>query len=887
MGSIKPADWTLRPWGPLRSGKNYTIHSEGPDMVVTFAARVATDKDMADLEVSMRLDGQQIEIVSWRDRNGRVTLDAKAHSEVLRDAIEVLEVARVVDPQIARRLRSYGRDLVPFFNAKELEFERSELDYQRRAAANRSTSAPPMAQASTAKTATEAQLRRTLEAAQTKSEKAMDARRRLPPGASRAKVTTANARWSRAAEARDRAQNALDDHLSGQTIARPTTTPGMLGVGGIGNPRTAPATSSPTAMPAAPVDGVYAAAQTPASIAAARRAEKREAAANRRALAVQMRATREAAKRDAAAAKVAAQRDAKLKRQAALKARRKAQSDAKKAKAVERRAKVKAKALAKRAKIAARKKPASSCAGSVAANLKRAEADAAEARKRLEVSVKALEKRHAAAAERLRSKQRAAEVKLEGLMAAAPSMVARRLLQRRLARLRKSLATSLGILEREYKADLKALPRKVDCSILGKGTARQVVESLCGASCHLGLPGGVGGAETLVTLQTGRGALKVVPARFVLTSAASLIPSHDAQSFYPRNDYPEDVQERRYDADQGEQLKVMDISSNMQPGLIANTNVGAVDGTPVAVNGVGVMLGGNGRTMGVQRAYLRGNNKLAEYLARYPSQFGFTAEQVKAIKDPVVVRVIDAPRSEWPRLVRDLNVSLTQAMDAATEAVAQARHFPPDVVKILAGGLADAEIGDWLRSRASLPLVGALERSGFLTRANRARYLKDGLLSADARTALERQLVAALVPDAALLERLGPEVNNALTRSAPFWLGAAAAGGGWDVHQPLRAALQDLAELRSDKQCLAQWQQQSSMVPRSTRRGTIGETLLQVLDLAAGKPVVFTRIARAFYAASTGGGLFGSKDPMAALVDAANEANVKPEAAASRRRCAK
>lgn len=41
------------------------------------------------------------------------------------------------------------------------------------------------------------------------SERASEVRRDLPPGSSRAKVTTANARWSRAAEERDRLWAAL------------------------------------------------------------------------------------------------------------------------------------------------------------------------------------------------------------------------------------------------------------------------------------------------------------------------------------------------------------------------------------------------------------------------------------------------------------------------------------------------------------------------------------------------------------------------------------------------------------------------------------------------------------------------------------------------------
>ena len=59
-----------------------------------------------------------------------------------------------------------------------------------------------------------ADLERALAAAQERSERAMDARMRLPPGSSRARVTTANANWSRAAESRDRLRDLLDAALA-------------------------------------------------------------------------------------------------------------------------------------------------------------------------------------------------------------------------------------------------------------------------------------------------------------------------------------------------------------------------------------------------------------------------------------------------------------------------------------------------------------------------------------------------------------------------------------------------------------------------------------------------------------------------------------------------
>jgi hypothetical protein len=52
-------------------------------------------------------------------------------------------------------------------------------------------------------------LAKALRLAQKASDRAAAARAALPPGSSRAKVTTANARWMRAAEERDRALSAL------------------------------------------------------------------------------------------------------------------------------------------------------------------------------------------------------------------------------------------------------------------------------------------------------------------------------------------------------------------------------------------------------------------------------------------------------------------------------------------------------------------------------------------------------------------------------------------------------------------------------------------------------------------------------------------------------
>jgi hypothetical protein len=60
-------------------------------------------------------------------------------------------------------------------------------------------------------------LRKALALAQKQSLKWADRRRALPPGSSRARVTTANANWAQAAEHRDRISDLLDKAIAAES----------------------------------------------------------------------------------------------------------------------------------------------------------------------------------------------------------------------------------------------------------------------------------------------------------------------------------------------------------------------------------------------------------------------------------------------------------------------------------------------------------------------------------------------------------------------------------------------------------------------------------------------------------------------------------------------
>lgn len=374
-------------------------------------------------------------------------------------------------------------------------------------------------------------------------------------------------------------------------------------------------------------------------------------------------------------------------------------------------------------------------------------------------------------------------------------------------------------------------------------------------ACGLGLLGGTCTVPAPLLLPSAQGAPQPQPARFCLAEARRLIASHDpTRGFVPRADYPADVQERRYERDKGEQLKVLQIAQNMRPELIFNAAPGAIDGPPV-VTEAGYVLGGNGRTMGLQLHYHQGGTAARTYLVDHAQDFGFQPAQIEALREPVVVRVVptDGSQRQLQELVRVLNVPLTQVLDVRSESVAEARRLSADALSILAAAFDDDDtLNDYLSSHASKPFTDALRRAGILTDRNTSRYLGPaGAYTEDGKVFVERLLVAALIPDATLLDQLGAEARQTLARGAPWLLMAASYGGdAWDVRPALRAAAQDslhmrVLGLRSSEDYLRQEGMFAEAEP-AVKRHALGPLLLRVVTQLMGKPLKFSWFARAY-----------------------------------------
>lgn len=382
-------------------------------------------------------------------------------------------------------------------------------------------------------------------------------------------------------------------------------------------------------------------------------------------------------------------------------------------------------------------------------------------------------------------------------------------------------------------------------------------------ACSLGVMGGVCSLPAPLFLPAASGPPQKQVARYCLVDARDLVPSHIPwKGFQPNPRYPTGVQERRYDRDKAEQLKVIGVAQQLNPELLFTPAVDAIQGPPVVTED-GIVLGGNGRSMALQLHYLASDDgaaKAREHLLKHAAELGFTEKDIKRINRPALVRVVKVPDKEpktLATLVRRYNESASQGLDARADAVGEARRMDDASMAILGDTMPDdATLTEYLASRASVPFVDSLRAAGILNQRNASAMLtSDGLLNDDGRQMVERILTAALIPDPNLLEDVGAQLRGTLARSAPYILAAAAAAEPeWDLRPSIQAATRDLVRARGQGlTAVEDYLNQGALladVKPAVGGVSLGVEMLRLLWELGGKPLVFSRHMRAYLAAA-------------------------------------
>ena len=276
---------------------------------------------------------------------------------------------------------------------------------------------------------------------------------------------------------------------------------------------------------------------------------------------------------------------------------------------------------------------------------------------------------------------------------------------------------------------------------------------------------------------------------------SKLIPSHMPFSdFRPDPRYPQQVQERRYDVDRREQLKVTDNAKPdcFVPELIVNDEPTGLNGTPV-VTPDGVVLSGNGRTMLLQVIYGRYPNSVKAYqrvLKERGKQFGLKDigthrlrqgqwRRTRTLQQPVLVRVLaqkGRTREELADLVRKFNEGLTQLMDPVTASVAHGRRVTDRIVDRLSA-MGDETFLEFVRSDPHF--LRLVQEDGLIPQEMMGSFVERDVLEGTDRITkegarwIQSALLGRAIPDAVSIELLDLNVRDALTASVPYILQAA------------------------------------------------------------------------------------------------------------------
>ena len=333
-----------------------------------------------------------------------------------------------------------------------------------------------------------------------------------------------------------------------------------------------------------------------------------------------------------------------------------------------------------------------------------------------------------------------------------------------------------------------------------------------------------------------------LPARYRLVEADNLKPSHDAQTFAKNTAYPDGLQERAYDTSKEAQNRVIQQAQNYDSRYTINTNPDAVNGPPV-ITPDGLVLGGNSRAMSTQRLYASDGSAYKKALKEQAAAYGFTPEQVEAMKNPVLVRQVESPASadEARRLGSELNKSMTGAMGVSERAVSAGKNIKPETLQRVAGMLqADDSTLRELMARHGGEVVKMLTDDGVITERERPQFVdaSTGGLSEEGKTFVERALMGSVIDDPRLMDAAPKSVLQKLERSLGAIASFAARQDEWNLLPAIRAAVGELGTIQRNGNTLDDHLGQTSLF--GGERNPLVDAVIRALD---GKP---TAVRKAF-----------------------------------------
>ena len=296
-------------------------------------------------------------------------------------------------------------------------------------------------------------------------------------------------------------------------------------------------------------------------------------------------------------------------------------------------------------------------------------------------------------------------------------------------------------------------------------------------------------------------------ARFRLVDADELILSNDptnSGNFAPNKNYPQELQPRNRRTAVNRQ-EVLRMANTLRPAdLEESRNLN--NGAPL-IDGNNVVMNGNGRSMAITRA-LKSNSeqgkKYRQYLVENAEKWGLNAEQVKSIKNPVLVRELTDDNAPVDEIINSNAGGVGRS--ASEAAMADAKALSVNTL----GKYVPNESGDLLSADNRAFLQSALADIENVDKARRnSLYQANGEVSQQGINAVRNALFAKAYNNAELLSVMSEStdnniknITNAMLNAAPkiaTLRGRIAKGTRYniDIFTPLSEAVSKTMSLRN------------------------------------------------------------------------------------------
>lgn len=302
-----------------------------------------------------------------------------------------------------------------------------------------------------------------------------------------------------------------------------------------------------------------------------------------------------------------------------------------------------------------------------------------------------------------------------------------------------------------------------------------------------------------VTVKTERGtSIKV---RYALAKANDLITSHTTD-LRKEERYPQELQPRERGRAASE-LQITEMAASLEPEFLAESPK-ASEGAPIIGPDM-LVESGNARTIAIKRAYQQKNEAAQKYrtwLTDNASRFGLKPEEVKALSNPVLVRVRES-EVDRVKFVKEANEQSVAAMSATEQAQADAKQMTGNLMTLFHPN----ENGD-VNTRSNLHFIQQFMQE-VVGSAEQARYMtREGGISQEGITRIRNAVFAKAYGDTAAIEKLAEStdnnvrnVTNAMLIAAPRFatIKEGIANGGYydlDITSEIAAAMKKMSSLR-------------------------------------------------------------------------------------------